>query len=328
MSTTPYFRWIRACTIAMMVIAILATAWFARTTYRSLLLLQSAQATGSPQVSTVRGWMTLDYVAQTFSVPLAVLASGLELPADMGGGDSLRVIAERQRISPFEYVQRVQKVLAPLLPVHARDGSTEKKEGDGFMDWVLIALQAYGYPALGLVLFVGAVGVPLPAGLSAALAGSLIALGHMWIFPVLGIAVGASLLGDTVGYGIGRWLDGGVLAKHGRWIGYTRYRHERARSLFDRLGGVTILLTRTLVSSLSSLVNLLAGASRYDIARFLIFATLGRVLWTSAYLSLGYVIAGDIGASALFLRQLTGLLIAATMSTGLVLYLVKPKLFS
>jgi membrane protein DedA with SNARE-associated domain len=314
--------------IAMLVIATLATIWFGRSTYRSLLLLQSAQATGSPQVSTVRGWMTLDYVSQTFNVPSAALVSGLELPADTSGGESLRAIAERQSVQTFEYVLRVQKVLAPLLPARARTESAESRSGDGLMDWVLVALQAYGYPALGLVLFLGAVGLPLPAGLSAALAGSLIALGHMWIFPVAGIAIGASLLGDTVGYGIGRWVDGNVLARYGRWIGYTQSRHDRARSIFDRLGGLTILLTRTLVSSLSSLVNLFAGASRYGTARFLIFAALGRMVWTSAYVSLGYIIAGDVEAAAFFLRQLSGLLIAATAAAGLAIYLFNPTLFS
>lgn len=328
MLRTPRRRWSRLLLVAAIVISALATVWFARSTYRSFLLLQSAREIGSPQLSYVRGWMTLDYVAKTFNVSQAVLVNGLELPVDVPGSDSLRSLAERQGIPPFEYVQRAQKVLAPLLPAAARDTPSEKTASSGLMDWVLVALQAYGYPALGLVLFLSAVGVPLPAGLSGALAGSLAALGHLSALPVAAIAIGASLLGDMVGYGIGRWLDGAALVRHGRWFGYTRQRHERARLLFERMGGLTILLTRTLVSSLSSLVNFFAGASRYEWLRFLAFVAAGRVLWTSAYVGLGYVVAGEVEASALFLRQLTGLLIAATVCAGLGIYLFKPKLFS
>jgi hypothetical protein len=52
------------------------------------------------------------------------------------------------------------------------------------------------------------------------------------------------------------------------------------------------------------------------------------MVWTSAYVSLGYIIAGDVEAAAFFLRQLSGLLIAATAAAGLAIYLFNPTLFS
>ena len=82
-------------------------------------------------------------------------------------------------------------------------------------------------------------------------------------------------------------VNDNFLARRGRWLGYTPERKERIQSLLRRWGGITVLTSRTLVWSLSSIISLLAGVSRYRLWRFLVFALLGRLLWTSAYLGLG-----------------------------------------
>jgi len=113
---------------------------------------------------------------------------------------------------------------------------------------------------------------------------------------------------------MGRLLGGRLLERRGRWLGVTQHRRARVEQLFARWGGVTILFTRTLVSHLSSVVSLLAGAGRYQPGEFLAFAAVGRLAWTAAYLGLGYAIGGDLEAATEFLRNLTGLLIALTVA--------------
>jgi membrane protein DedA with SNARE-associated domain len=87
--------------------------------------------------------------------------------------------------------------------------SSPDAQGSGsWLEWVeeqlLSALLVYGYPILGLTLLLGAIGFPLPTGLSAAVAGSLSALGRMNWLTASAIAVIASTLGDMVAYGVGR----------------------------------------------------------------------------------------------------------------------------
>jgi membrane protein DedA with SNARE-associated domain len=81
-----------------------------------------------------------------------------------------------------------------------------------------------------------------------------------------------------------------------------------------------VLLTRTLVSYLSSVVSLLAGVSRYRLTEFVVLAVIGRLMWTSAYLGLGYVIGADLEATAGFLTNLSGMLVslAGLAGSGLV----------
>lgn len=130
------------------------------------------------------------------------------------------------------------------------------------------------------------------------------------------VAVAASVAGDLAGYGAGRWASEAFLGRWGRWVGYTPARQARVAGLMAHHDLPTVLLSRTLVSSLSSVVNLLAGVSRYRLGRFAALAVAGRLLWTSAYLGLGYVVGGELDAATRFLQNLAGLLVALAVLVG------------
>jgi membrane protein DedA with SNARE-associated domain len=121
------------------------------------------------------------------------------------------------------------------------------------------------------------------------------------------------VMGDAIAYGIGRGLSEQFLMRRGRWFGYTASRQARARALFAHWGALTVLVTRTLVSYLSSMVSLLAGISRYRLAAFLSMALLGRTLWTAAYMGLGYSIGGSFEYATDFLKNISGLLVSASV---------------
>jgi membrane protein DedA with SNARE-associated domain len=96
----------------------------------------------------------------------------------------------------------------------------------------------------------------------------------------------------------------------------TSHRQARARAIFDHWGGATVLITRTLVSHLSSVVSLLAGISRYRLPAFLSFALAGRIVWTAAYMGLGFAVGGSLEAAAGFLQNLSGLLVSLAVFAG------------
>ena len=290
---------------AVIAISALASLFFGLRSYNSFLLLRSAYETGRPQLSSLRAWMTLEHVATTYHVPLPELITRLALPANTPGDESLWVIADKRGISRFDYVQQVQRALGQAASMPASSQSS-----GGLSDRILSALLVYGYPALALTLLLGAIGLPLPIGLAAVLAGSLAALGSMrWQWAGL-IAVAASFAGDMIAYAIGRAVGDKFLMRHGRWIGYSANRKAHIQTLLARWGGMTIVVSRTLTSSLSSLVSLFAGINRYGLAPFVSFALVGRLIWTAAYLGLGYGIGGNIDAASQFLANLSGLIIA------------------
>jgi membrane protein DedA with SNARE-associated domain len=292
----------------------LATLWFGVRTYRSFVVLRTAYQVGMPELGNMRAWMTLDYVASAYRAPLPRLVARLGLPAETSPGTTLKDVADARGVSRFQFVREVQQALADV-GARGPPPATANESGwsGGIADRVLSAVLAYGYPVLAATFALGAVGLPLPTGLAAVLAGSLAALGKIAIVPVAVIIVLASVAGDLAGYGIGRFADENFLARRGRWIGYSAQAKEHIRSLFDRWGGLTVVLTRTLVSHLSTVVSLFAGIGRYRLAAFLVLTLIGRALWTSAYLGLGYGIGSNVEVASNFLANLTGLLVCSAV---------------
>jgi membrane protein DedA with SNARE-associated domain len=302
---------VRRVAVAILIAAMLASALLGVRSYRSFLLLRSAYDAGAPVTSSVRPWMTLDHIAAAYRVPEAALIERLELAPGTDPKTSLRSLAQQRGVPLLEYVQRAQRAIAGIAPSvpsggSGKDSSWLAKTGDAFLSAVL----TYGYPALGLTILLGSFGVPLPHGIAVTVAGSLAAQGRFdWAWAGA-ITVIASILGDMAGYAVGRLLDRRVLERHGRWLGYTRERALRVKRLFEHWGAWTVLVTRTFVSYLSPAVNLLAGAAGYRWTAFLALTVLGRLVWTSAYLGLGYAVGADPEAATSFLANLSGLLVS------------------
>jgi membrane protein DedA with SNARE-associated domain len=304
-------KWLHRLAVVVLMVATLATAWFGLRTYRSFLFLRTAYEAGAPMTSSIRGWMTLRYVATRYRVSEARLIMRLGLAPETDADTSLKSLAEKKGLAPIQYIQQIQQAVADVAPPDAAQPVEEKS------DWLnrisgelLSALLTYGYPVMALILLFGAMGLPVPTGLSVAVAGSLAALGRMeWHWAAM-IAVGASVLGDAAGYGVGRLLGRRFLEHYGRWFGYTPGRQARVQALLDQWGAWTIVVTRTLASHFSSVVSFLAGLARFRLSVFLIFDTIGRVIWTSAYFGLGYTIGGNFDAATDFLANLSGLLVS------------------
>lgn len=295
--------------MAVIALSALAAILFGLRSYNSYMLLRSAYEAGRPQVSNLRPWMTLDHVATSYRVPLNDLLPRLGLPPDTKRDDSLRMIADKRGVSRFDFVRDVQRALGQSAPPPA----SEVQSSGGLTDRILSALLVYGYPALALTLLLGAIGLPLPIGVATVLAGSLAALGTLRWEWAAAVAVIVSFAGDIVAYGIGRAVSENFLARHGRWIGYTTKRKAHVQALLQKWGGMTVIISRTLTSSLSSIVSLFAGVGRYGFARFLSFAAAGGLIWTSAYLGLGYGVGSNIEAASQFLGNLSWLIIALGM---------------
>jgi membrane-associated protein len=296
--------------LAVIVLSALASVFFGLRSYNSFLLLRSAYEAGKPQLSSLRAWMTLDHVAASYRVPEDELIARLKLPADTDRNEPLKSIADRRGMARFDFVRQVQHAIGEIASVPPPASSANGQSAGGLSDRILSALLIYGYPALAMTLLLGAIGLPLPIGVATVLAGSLAAIGNLRWEWAAAIAVAASLAGDVVAYFIGRAVSDNFLSRHGRWIGYSADRRDRMQALLRRWGGVTVIVSRTLTSSLSSAVSIFAGVSRYRFPPFFGYALFGRVIWTSAYLGLGFAVGANIDAASQFLGNVSGLIIA------------------
>jgi membrane-associated protein len=179
-----------------------------------------------------------------------------------------------------------------------------------YLPQLLSFLQAYGYPMLWLTTFIAALGAPLPITLLLLAAGAFSAAGDFNIVVLAVVALSASVTGDSVGYWIGRLWGSQLL----EWMAETRLGKQvmspetlaRSREYFQRRGGIAIFLTRSLISALGSVTNVVAGSELYPYRLFLLYDVLGEALGAILPLGLGYIAGaswealGDIFSAVAF----------------------------
>jgi membrane-associated protein len=171
-------------------------------------------------------------------------------------------------------------------------------------------VESAGYPLLFVLVMSEAGGVPVP-GETALIAGALLASrGKLQIELVIALAAAAAIVGDNLGYVIGR--------KGGRWLlerpgAFYRQRQEVLRvgePFFEAHGPKAVFLGR-FVLGLRVWASWLAGATRMRWHSFLLWNALGCITWACA-----------IGLIAYFLGHSAGSVIEAFGIYGLVALLL------
>ena len=159
---------------------------------------------------------------------------------------------------------------------------------------------SYGYWIVFVAILLDNAGLPIPGELFLVALGGVARMGHL--DPMLGLllAACAAVVGDSLGY----W--GGRVA--GDWIGgalTTRGRPAAPAVVFGRF----VVGARVLVAPL-------AGLTRMPFAKFVSLDALGCVLWTAAFIGLGY---GAGGWALKLSAGLPALIVAAEIVLAVVL---------
>ena len=154
-----------------------------------------------------------------------------------------------------------------------------------FLDQAQIAaiLSAYGYWAILVIIALESAGLPLPgetmligaaiyARLSGAMAIDLV---------VLAAAVGA-IVGDNIGYWIGKTYGVTLLERHGWRVGLGPAKLRLGQYLFHKWGGAAVFFGR-FITILRIFAALLAGANRLPPRKFFVFNATGGALWAALF---------------------------------------------
>ena len=130
------------------------------------------------------------------------------------------------------------------------------------------------------------VGFFLPGETAVLLGGALAATGKLSLITVATIVVGAAILGDSVGYEVGRKAGPRLLEL--RILRGRRASIDAARSRLQRKGGVTVFVGR-FTALLRALTPALCGMSRMPYRRFLVWNAAGGIVWGAGVTGLGYL---------------------------------------
>src|SRR5262245_27084724 len=128
------------------------------------------------------------------------------------------------------------------------------------------------------ILAIEAVGAPVPGESLLIFASVLAGRGEMSLPALLVSAWAGSVIGDNLGYLIGRKLGRGVVLRYGAKVGLTEERFSGIESTYIRYGYATVLFARFL-SILRQLNGILAGMLGMSWWRFALVDAIGAALW-------------------------------------------------
>jgi membrane protein DedA with SNARE-associated domain len=144
-------------------------------------------------------------------------------------------------------------------------------------------LGHYGYAAVFAFVMVESLGVPFP-GETMLIAAALYAgtTHHLTVVLVWAVAAAGAIVGDNIGFGIGRWGGYRLLRRHGSKVRLDEAKLKVGRLIFERHGGKVVFFGR-FVSILRTYAAFLAGTNRMRYWRFFAFNASGGIIWAAAY---------------------------------------------
>ncbi|MCW3014136.1 MAG: DedA family protein [Solirubrobacterales bacterium] len=146
----------------------------------------------------------------------------------------------------------------------------------------LLKLPAHlAYPALAAFVGVESFGVPVPGETALIAAGILAKRGQLNIELVIAIAAAAGIVGDNIGYAIGRTGGRRLLERPGVLDDHRRRVLREGEPFFQRHGPKAVFLGRW-IAGLRIAAAWLAGINRMPWPVFLLFNALGAIAWATS----------------------------------------------
>jgi membrane-associated protein len=175
-------------------------------------------------------------------------------------------------------------------------------------DVLLTALLNQGNLLLGGVLFLTALGLPLPATMLLVAAGAFARQGVLPLNPAAAAALAGAVAGDACSY---------LLGRYGAHLLPARLRipdSSSAARFFARWGTWAVFVSRFALTPIALPVNLLAGSTGLAIRRYLTAVVIGETLWVGLFGGLGYLFADRWEAISRTAGDVAGLLLGVVIT--------------
>jgi membrane protein DedA with SNARE-associated domain len=178
-------------------------------------------------------------------------------------------------------------------------------------------LDMWGYSIVALSVAIESSGIPFPGETMLLIAATYAGAGHLRIAWVIAAAATGAIVGDNLGYTVGRYGGRALVQRYGRYVHIRAEHLDRAEQFFDRYGDRTVFFGR-FVAVLRAWVAFLAGMNRMRWPKFLVFNAAGGIIWATVYGLLGYF----LGHNLPLLHQIVNLLGVGGIVAAVVVALV------
>lgn len=162
-----------------------------------------------------------------------------------------------------------------------------------WFNWILPWLQQYGLPGLFAGVFIESFGLPVPGETMIIFFATMAGAGKFGVVSVGLTAFVAAVLGDNVGYMIGRYAGRQLIVRHCSRFGISETRMQRVEAIIAKRGTIVVAFAR-FFPLLRQLNGLAAGVAGMHWLRFLVANAIGAALWITGWVTLAY----KVGAQA------------------------------
>jgi membrane protein DedA with SNARE-associated domain len=149
-------------------------------------------------------------------------------------------------------------------------------------------LSNFGYLAVFALIGIESLGIPAPGETmlvtAAVYAG---ATGNLLIEGVIAAAIAGAIIGDNIGFLVGRKGGYRLLLRHGPKLRIKQSHLKVARYVFERHGGKVVFFGR-FIAILRTYAAFLAGVGQMDWRRFLAWNAAGGIVWATIFGLLGF----------------------------------------
>lgn len=152
-----------------------------------------------------------------------------------------------------------------------------------------------GAPALFATITLESLGAPVPGESAVIAAAAAAGRGELDIRAVAVAAFAGAVLGDNIGYLIGRRLGRRTVVRYGSRLGLTDAAFDRVERVTARWGALVVIAARFVVL-LRQLNGIVAGTTGMAWPRFLAANALGAALWVGLWTTLAYRLGHEAGS--------------------------------
>jgi membrane protein DedA with SNARE-associated domain len=166
-------------------------------------------------------------------------------------------------------------------------------------------ISRWGYLAIVVIVSLGNVGLPVPEESVLAAAGYLAWRGELKVSLVIGLGIVSAVIGDNIGFWIGRTYGREVIERYGRRMLLRPEKLESVSRFVERYGALAVFAAR-FVAGLRFLAGPLAGAAGLRPAVFMTANLLGAVVYVPFAVGIGFVAGYGLEEYVERLRHMLG----------------------
>jgi len=166
-------------------------------------------------------------------------------------------------------------------------------------------IDHWGYIAIFAIVVLGNIGLPVPEETVLLLAGYLVWEGDLNLPIVLGVAIASAVVGDNIGYWLGRRYGRVILPRYARWFLGRPDRLKSMEAFIERRGPFAVFVAR-FIPGIRFMAGPLAGGLGMRVIPFLAANVLGAFVYVPAMVGTGYAVGYGLGAYVEPLRKVAG----------------------